>query len=319
MRYSIQELIDIVRVETENEDVSSSIGIQDKEIIRFINIAQRQIQSKIVSKSEKEYTSIVTLLPDLNTNGRVYSIPQDSFMRARVTSLWVDERLSKQVYINDLKITKLNVATAGCCNTPSCYYGCYVHKSQGYAIVANKIYITGSCDVNSQITIAYVKTVPELELPILQVTALTAVDMQGGTLAVDLNASSFNVNLLNTSRVYTLVDEQGVQIVQNIRLGAYNSALGTIPLSANNLPQLITTTENTYLVRGSNSSTHCDVEALAQDFITRYAIAKVLQRDGSSEYNVHSADLVALLNEIVDAYVEAASQIMDIQQFPEDY
>ena len=312
MRYDIEELIDIVRVETENQDVSETIGIKDTEIIRYLNIATRQLQSKIVGRSPKEFSVLTTLEADTSSGRPVYNLPEDSFMRSKVTSLWVDDYLRKQVYVHNISVD----SNSSCCGNKTCRdYYCYQYKEKGYAIVGNKIYLTGDCE--GEVKVFYVKTVPELQKSILKIDPISAVDMQGGILQISSD-SSFDSTLIKSARRYCLVDEEGNQVVQNIKIDQYNSTLNQLNLSTSNASNSVTFTGNLYLVRGRNSSTHCEFEPLAQDYITRYAIAKVLQRDGSSEYNVHSADLVALLQEIIDAYTSISDDVMSIPQFPED-
>lgn len=296
MKYSVEELIDIVRVETENEDVSDTIGIQDAEIIRFLNIGQRQIQSKVAARSAETYTAISVLTADPNTENRVFSIPNDSYMRANIEMVWVDGYPKKQVLAHNLH-TKTN----DCCNSKFCSYHCYRHKQDGYVMVGNKIHITGHCNRESEIKVKYTKVVPELQKVLLEVIPVTGLDVRGGEFPVDISVF-FDSSRIKKAKRYSLVDSNGDQVATNIKIESYNSTLGLLYFSSQNASQIITSTENLYLLEGDNSSNYCFLDPLVQDYITRYAIAKVLQRDGSAEYNVHSADLIAILNEILDAY-----------------
>lgn len=310
MKYSVEELIDIVRVETENEDVSDTIGIQDPEIIRFLNIAQRQIQSKVAARSAETYTAIAVLTADPDTENRVFSIPNDSYMRANVEMVWVDGYPKKQVLAHNL-----HMKSNDCCNSNFCNYVCYRYKENGYVMIGNKIHITGHCNRESEIKVKYTKVVPELQKSLLEITPLTAINVSGGEFPVDISVS-FDSSRIKKARRYTLVDSNGDQIATNIKIDSYDSTLGILYFSSQNSSQILTTTENIYLLEGNNSSNYCFLDPLVQDYITRYAIAKVLQRDGSAEYNVHSADLIAILNEIIDAY--SLNMPTTIPQYDED-
>lgn len=316
MRKDIEELIEDVRIQTENLDVSDTIGIQDNEIISHLNVGQRQIQSKIVGKGSKEFSSPVELVEDPSTtSGRVFLMPVNSFMRSKITALWTgDNVLRKQVYAHNITLE------SGCCSSKTCCdYLCYQFKPFGYAIVGNRVYLTGgslNCDEKPKALI--VKTVPDLQQPILQVTAPSAVPSQGGLLDVTSN-SSFVASEIKRSRRYCLVDEDGIQVAINIKVDSFDSTTNQLILSSSNSEFIINSTQNLTLVRGENSSTHSSLEPLAVDYVVKYAIAKVLQRDGSTEYNVHSADLVSTMQEAVDAYTNISDDVMTIPYFPEEY
>lgn len=310
MKYSVQELIDIVRVETENEDVSDTIGIQDSEITRFLNIGQRQIQSKVAARSPESYSAIATLTADENTENRIFSIPNDSYMRSTLDMVWVDGQPKKQVLAHNL-----NMKSNSCCNSNTCGFICYKYKENGYAIVGNKIHITGHCARESEIKVKYTKVVPELQPALLEISPVTGVNLKGGEFPVDPSVS-FDSNKIKPAKRYSLVDSNGDQVATNVKINSYDSSLGLLTFSTQNVDSLLTTTENLYLMEGGNSSNYCFLDPMVQDYITRYAIAKVLQRDGSAEYNVHSIDLVAILNEILDSY--SLNAPTTIPQYDED-
>lgn len=310
MKYSVEELVDIVRVETENEDVSDTIGIQDSEIIRYLNIGQRQIQSKVAARSPESYSAIAELTADPNTENRVFSIPTDNYMRSHVDMVWVDGHEKKQVLAHNLNMKRNN-----CCNSSFCNYLCYRYKEDGYVIVGDKIHITGHCNRYSEIKVKYTKLVPELQKSLLEIIPFAAINLSGGQLPVDISVS-FDSSKIKKAKRYSLIDSNGNQIATNIKIDEYDSTLGLLMFSSQNVSQVITTSENIYLLEGGNSSNYCFLDPLVQDYITRYAIAKVLQRDGSAEYQVHSVDLIAILNEIVDSY--SINMPMTIPQFDED-
>jgi hypothetical protein len=51
----VDYLISDVRVQTENEDFSDSIGIGDNEVLRYINEAQQRIQARIYATYKNLY------------------------------------------------------------------------------------------------------------------------------------------------------------------------------------------------------------------------------------------------------------------------
>ena len=312
MNLSILELIDIVRTETENLDVTELVGIKDEEIIRYLNIAQRQLQSKIVGRSPKEF-SIFATLTKTNVADKMYNMPIDCFMRSKITSLWVDNNLQKQTYVHNISPDNDEFCGSICTD----YYYTQETPEVGYAIVGNKVYLTGKSLQSNAPKVFYVQTLPELNKTIADIDLITAVDMQGGVISLT-PTSDIDPVLLKTYYKYSLVNEEGEQVVKNLRIASYDSLTRQITLSTKNDSEIVTSTEILYLVRGANASTHSDLEPLATDFLTRYAIGKILQRDGSSEYNVHSADLVSLLQEVIDAYSLISDDVMSIPQFPED-
>lgn len=312
MNLSIFELIDIVRTETENLDVTETIGIKDLEIIRYLNIAQRQLQSKLVVKSSKEFSIFSTLTKSASTD-LMYNMPIDCFMRSKITALWVEGRLKKQVYVHNI-----NVEDSGDCgNICNDFYFGQSSNDSGYAIVGNKVYLTGMRSPASDPKVFYVQSLPELNMPLVEIDLLTSVNLQGGQLPLTV-ASDVDSTLLKNYYRYSLVDSEGVQTATNIKIQSFDSLTRQIILSNKNDSKIISSTEELYLVRGASSSTHSSMEPLALDYLTRYAVAKLLQRNGSTEYNVHSIDLVSLLAEILEAYSSISDDVMTIPQFPED-
>jgi|GEM_PF-5382203 len=330
----VEELLEAVRVETENLDTSEYIGITDKEIVRFLNIAQRQLQSKIVKKSPNEFGKFY-FPQEITEEGavQVYNMPIDSFMRSKVSSLWLDGCLQKMVYSHN--INSYDTSTScGDCHMNYCQCGGNATEC-GYTVIGNKIHLTRDtksyrgCKVPDSVRILYCQALPNIEQAAIKFTASSGVNITSGILNVDATFC-YDANAISNKYKWTLVDCDGNQVARNVRISDFDTQALTVTLSDSNTTEYLDTSSygtlasgelpniDLYLVRGFNSSTHCQLEPLAMDYITRYAIIKLLQRDGSSEYQVHSRDLVAMLAEIEEAYSYVTDDIMSIAQFPED-
>ena len=79
---SVTRLIEQIRRQTENEEVSDFIGIKDEEFIQYINDAQYNLQAAIVHQHPRVFVKEVEI--DAVTDQEKYTLPTDTFLKNKV-------------------------------------------------------------------------------------------------------------------------------------------------------------------------------------------------------------------------------------------
>ena len=81
----VDRLIDQVRRQTENEDSSSTAGIQDVEFLQYLNDAQDRLQSLITSTHPLVF--VVEKEVDAVVDKEAYDLPKDAYKQNAVSTV----------------------------------------------------------------------------------------------------------------------------------------------------------------------------------------------------------------------------------------
>lgn len=79
---NVQYIIDQVRKQTENEEVTDFTGIQDSEFIQYINDAQHSLQAAITSQHPRVFVK-EKVLPIVSGQEK-YDLPEDCYLKNKV-------------------------------------------------------------------------------------------------------------------------------------------------------------------------------------------------------------------------------------------
>ena len=84
MRY-VKYLIDQVRKQTENDEVTEFTGIQDSEFLQYLNDAQHNLQALITQQYPEVFTSEEII--QAVANQEKYSLPSDCYLGNKITNV----------------------------------------------------------------------------------------------------------------------------------------------------------------------------------------------------------------------------------------
>ena len=292
MKY-LKYIIDQVRKQTENEEVTDFTGIQDSEFIQYINDAQHSLQAAITSQHPKVFTKETIL--DVVSGQEIYNIPSDCYLGNKIHNIEYSRDGKDENYypLNEDSVKSRIGGTTG--------------SPVNYIRMSGKIMILPQA-TTGKIRITYVKRVPELDLRRALVSSATSS-------LINLNNSTMltEVDSLAEHEYVCVVDRKGEIIARDIPFSAVSSTLITldnyVPSSEDG-----TISAGHYVVGGRNTSTHGEFDESVERYIIAYAAWKILKRDSSVDSQEAVQELSMMLSDIVKSYGMVSD---DVQYIPD--
>lgn len=305
----VRYLIDDVRSSTENTDVSDTVGIQDREFLRFMNDAQYRIHNLIIQQHPSvfltEYTTAVV------GNQESYTLPNKAFIGNKVTQVEYTSQTSGTSYYYPLRPGSLYERSSGTSGrsgigAPSKY----IRKSGAILLTPIPTSSTGN------LRITYTNRIPKLDLRrgsvatvTLDTSALTIT-----TLTLDVSTDSVDSTELNKFTRLSIVDEEGNVKMSNIKYTNIDAGTGVVTVdSAFVYESGETISVGDFVVAGNYSSTHLELDELVERYLIAYTTLKILQRDSNvTDLQVQQSILIEMENDILSAYSEVSDDIIEI-------
>ena len=298
----VRYLIDDVRSSTENTDVSDSVGIQDLEFLRFLNDAQHRIQNLITQKHPSvfltEYTTAIV------ANQESYTLPNKAFMGNKISQVEYSSDTTGTDNFIPLRPGSLFERNSSADGYPLKY----IRKAGAFLLVPVPTSSTGQLRVN------YTHKLPKLDLRRGSVSAVTLATDSITTLTLDVSTDSVDTTELNKFTRLSIVNEEGVVQMSNIKFTAVSGATGTVTIDSSfTFESGETISVGDYVVAGSYASTHVQLDDLVERYLIAYCTAKIFQRDSNvTDLGVQQQIMAEMENDIVMAYSEISDDIMEI-------
>lgn len=304
----VDYLIEDVRISTENQEFSDTIGIQDSEFLRFLNNAQFRLQSLIVQQHPSVFLTEYEI--SCEKDKEVYDLPIASFMGNKVTQVEYSATADTNNYY-PLRPTSLYNRNKDSEGDPDYY----IRKAGKIILLPVPNSTTGL------LRITYVRRVPKLDSRRGVIESVVLDTATNKITSLFLNVASEVVDsdeLAKWTRI-CVVDDEGNTQMQNIKFTAIDTSTGEVTVDPSFTYANGETIEaGAYVVAGSNSSTHCDLDDLVERYLIEYATAKILQRDSSIDLTSQMAILSEIENEIINSYAEISDDIMEIPVINDD-
>ena len=289
MRY-VKYLIDQVRRETENEEVSDFVGIQDSEFLQYINDAQHHLQALIVAQHPNVFLEeyVVSTTTDQDT----YTLPSDCFLENKINNVeYSSTGEDADYYI--LEETSLKRRNPGITGAP----GKYIRMS-------GKNVLNVAPQSSGKLRITYVKRLNELDLRTALIDSYSA-----GTITLENNTLTTNTSSLKEHDYICIVDSDGVIIHKNVKKTSQNSLGTQIVIDTSTITG--SPVNGQYIVGGKDTTTHSDLPRNVERYLIAYCSWKILKRDSS----VDSAEMVQELSQMANDIVKSYAMISDDVQF----
>ena len=214
----IDILINQSRRETENEEFTSTAGIETDEILRYFNAAQVRLQSKISGTHANVFQSEKII--DTVAQQEAYDIPENAFLGNRVDLIEYSRTGVEQDYyrLEQLSLAE-RVNTRYGTNVP---FG-FIRRS-GQILLQSKPSSSGA-----KIRMTYQKRLPKLDVRRGQVSAVTldtvarTITSLTLTTGADLDAAA-----LTERGFITIVTGVGVQQMRNIPIDSVDESSGVV-------------------------------------------------------------------------------------------
>lgn len=301
----VNRLIDQVRRQTENEDVTSSVGITDAEFLQFLNDAQHRLQSVITSTHPTIFTNEKEL--DVIVDLEAYSIPSDALMQNKLVTVEYSPSGAFEDYyhLEPTRMKRRDTAVQGFPVT-------YIRRS-GKILLQPRPQQAGLLRVN------YVKRLWELDTRrgIIQ-TAVTD-DTAKTITSLQLDASSpspaLDTNSLLEHNYLCIVDRDGNMKMQNIPFTAIDSATGVVTIDSSfTFESGESLSPGDYAVGGRDASTHSELPRMCERYLIAYCAWKILKRDSSIDSAEAQAELSEMESDIVNSFADITDDVTYVPQ-----
>tara|TARA_B100000131_G_scaffold294339_1_gene310371 strand:+ start:2343 stop:3392 length:1050 start_codon:yes stop_codon:yes gene_type:complete len=339
MRY-LKRIIEQVRKQTENEDVSDFVGIQDSEFVQYINDAQHRLQGLIAAQHPRVFLDEHII--DITSGTESYDLPTDTFLNNKVHNVEYSSTGNNDDYYT-LEQTTLKRRNSGITGSPS-----------HYIRMAGKVLLSPQPTGSGKLRITYVKKVKELDLRRAQVhykdangTEVTnsISTSQRWKIHLDYAAFTTEIDSLREHDYISVVDAEGKSIVKNIKVASEGACLlnfetRTTKSNCENAggtwetsgvqntyivcePHTIDTNagetatsipEGAYLIGGRDSSSHSELPRSVERYLIAYCSWKILKRDSSVDSAEAQVELAALAQEIINSYALISDDVQFIPQ-----
>lgn len=298
----IDYLIDDIRESTDNEDYSSTTGMSEEEIIKFINQAQFRLHSKICSVHPQVFTEEDE--QDVVVNTETYDLDHKAFLQNKVVSVEYSDTGDTDDYAQLGRISP-HLRRPASSGTPSNYF-----------IRSNKVYLSPIPDTSrGSIRIIYTRKIKSLDKRRASVEAVTT---NGSRQITNLEVNYVNgtdvdnTALLRNTR-FCVVDQYGALKMENVLLSEISTSVSYDATLEVDSSFTYLTTESIavgdYIVPGDYSTTHCEFVGEVERYIQTFAEWKALKRSSSVDSGEAIEELQALEDDIVKSYAEVSDDI----------
>ena len=288
----VDYLIEQVRRETENEDVTATTGISDEEFIQYLNDGQDRIQALIQVQFPDVFQDDSTV--DAIRAQEKYDIPKDAFLGVRIDNIEYSNTGQVDDFYNLKKASKKE-RKSGITSSPVVYIRQH-----------NKIILQPAAQNSGKIRFTYQKRLPRLD--IRRGTVLTAslngVNNTITTLTLD-PATNLDATALEEDNFITIVDRNGIEKMRRIEIDNVDSSTGVVTVTNGFTYEDLESIEpGDFALRGFESTTHSQLADNAERYLRAYCAWKIHRRDSSSDSQEQSGELTALETDIVKSYAE---------------
>lgn len=291
----VNRLIDQVRRETENEDVSSTSGIQDIEFLQYLNDAQDRLQSLITSTHPTVFVKekIINVVQDTE----IYDLPDDAYKENAVTTVEYTPSNNTEDYyhLEQSTMKKRDTAVQGFPVT-------YIRRS-GQVLLQPRPQQAGAIRLN------YIKRIDRLDKRrgIVAVSVLNTTARTITTLELDPSSSNpaLDVSTLLEDNYITICDRDGKPLMRNIPIDSIDAGTGVVTVSAGFVyEEGETLPTSSYITSGKDSRTHSELPRMCERYLIAYASWKILKRDSSVDFQEAQSELLQMEGDIVNSFAD---------------
>lgn len=313
---SVTRLIEQIRRQTENDEVSDFVGIKDEEFIQYLNDAQYNLQAQIVHQHPRVF--IDEALIQTTSGTEKYDLPSNCFLANKVHNVEYSPTGNEEDYYT-LRQTTMKSRASGVDADPS-----------SYIRLAGQILLVPQPTSGGTIRISYVKRLRELDKRKAKVGQKYDTNNPPNEIDTEVSSSAnFTIVLDNTNfgtntddlalhDYICIVDKDGKNIIKNIEIAEVTDNITSTQLicKAHTLaagePTIIPV--GSYIVGGKDTTTHSELGIEVERYLIAYCAWKILKRDSSVDSAEAMQELNLMAQEIVKSYALITD---DVQLIPE--
>ena len=309
----VDRLITHIRNITKNSSTNSVEDITDEEIIRFINQAQRRIQSKIVEKDPMSFVK-ETLINSV-AGQEEYNLPEDLMMDSRIISAEYSTDNGDDTYYK-LRPGLLKHQQSDVDGLPKWY----IRRNKLDTDTASILLSPVPSSSSEKIRLVYTKNTEDLDIRRGVVSAVTDSGTAITALTLDVSGTPpIDDEDLGDHDYFCVVDKLGNMKMRNLQFDSINTSTGVVTLTDSS--HTYSTGESIavgdYIVGGRETTTHSRLPLFIEEYIIEYAALKIMHRDSNTDLAEQFPLLSAMEQDIVSKFAEPTDDIMFLEDLSE--
>jgi hypothetical protein len=292
------QLVKVIRRQSENVQIDPDDGIDDEEIVQFMNDGQERLEAAIVRTHEKAFAADDFI--DLVNETEIYALPFGTFINHSLIAVEYSFTGDQSDYI-PLRRGKL-IERTSFRGFPTMYI------PRVREIIVNPIV---DRSITNGLRITYNPKHPRMDKRRGIVTAVTLANNYVTNLVVDATSGDvpYDPSDFEEFDRISVVNQDGVQQMKNIPLDSADSN-GTLTVRSSFVYETgETIAVGDYVVLGENATTHLQMPQICEKYLIEYAVWKMLMRDSSQDSGEQAVVVKALETDIVDAFAEISSDV----------
>lgn len=293
-----QQLITVIRRQSENVQIDPDDGIGDDEVIQFMNDGQERLEAAIIRTHEKAFAA--DSFVDLVADQEIYVLPFGTFINHNIITVEYSFTGQATDYI-PLRRGKL-IERTSFRGFPSMYI------PRVREIIVNPI---ADRSITSGLRITTNPKHPRMDKRRGIVTAVTLSGSAVTNLVVNATSGDvpYNPSDFEEFDRISVVDADGNQQMKNIPLDSANSN-GTLTVrSSFTFETGETIAIGDYVVLGENATTHLQMPQICEKYLIEYGSWKMLMRDSSADSTEQAVVVGAVEKDIVDSFAEISGDV----------
>ena len=297
---SLTKLIDQIRKQTENDEVTDYTGIKDSEFIQYLNDAQYHLQSAIVHSHPNVF--IAEKVVDATGDQEKYDLPSDCFLGNKVHNVeYSSTGREEDFYV--LQQDTIKSRASGVTGYPARYI-----RRSGHILLAPEPQSGGKIRIN------YVKRLRELTTKKAIVKEDVTINSSSQfSILLDDDFETDIYSLENTDTI-CIVDSKGNSIVKNIEIVAADATSITCKAHTVEQGEVSTIPQGASITDGENTTTHSELDISVERFLIAYCAWKILKRDSSIDSTEAMQELQLMQQEIIKSYALITDDVTFIPQ-----
>jgi len=301
MATRLDTLITHVRSATENQEVSSSVGIPDAEFIRYFNEAQDHIVAKIIQQHKYVFGQEV-IIPIVRSQ-EAYDVPDEAFVKNKLLYVEYSDDGNPDNYFPLRSKTLLERYSFG-----SGVPNRYVLRNGQILLSPIPMSLGASLRVN------YIKRPCDLDVRRGSVSAVTLDPSTNTITSLTLTITSDNVSEFNLNEDHiTIIDRLGNIKMKGV-LADSTGITGAGPTYTFNVDSSFVYQDGesisvgNYIVFGEFASSHHQLDDQVERFLTTWVMWKIYKRDVAAQ---NTQDIERELNILEQDIIESYANIED--------
>lgn len=302
MGRKVDLLITHIRKVTENETLNSTTDIDDDQILEYLNQAQDDLQSEIISRHPQVFQKETTIAAVQGQEE--YLLPADVFLGSNLVSVeYATQTTNPKYYL--LKPGYYRDRISHISGIPDTYI-----RADDWNDNTGKILLSPKpSNSTGQFRIVYHQRIDRLDKRRGVVSAVTLGASSISALTLDVSGNPpIDSTKLDEEPFFCVVDDEGNMKMRNVKFDSIDTSTGVVTVNSSfAFESGETIAVGDYIVAGKDTTSHVRLPRNTERYLIEFAAWKILKQDSS----IDSAEQAQELGTLRESILRSFSTIQD--------